>query len=86
MKVKWLIVPYNFGLVIFNAYIFHEVALFIEDSELLKIKFLAAGWATNYNMGCVNPTPYSNDEQSNRMANASFLYFISKHIEFMDTV
>ena len=26
MKVKWLIVPYNFALVIFNAYIFHEVA------------------------------------------------------------
>ncbi|CBY14081.1 unnamed protein product [Oikopleura dioica] len=71
MKVKWLIVPYNFGLVAFNAYIFHE--------------FLAAGWATNYNLGCVNARPYSNDEQSNRMANASFLYFISKHIEFMDT-
>ncbi|CAG5113187.1 Oidioi.mRNA.OKI2018_I69.chr2.g7316.t1.cds [Oikopleura dioica] len=65
------LLPYNFALVAFNAYIFFE--------------FLASGWATTYNLGCVNAKPYSYDEQSNRMANASLLYFISKHIEFMDT-
>lgn len=61
---------YNMALVGLNGYFVYE--------------FLAAGWWRNYSLEC-QEVDYSNSPSAIRMLNVTYLYWLSKHIEFLDT-
>lgn len=67
---KWGIVAYNFALVGLNAYLVHE--------------FVASGWNGRYSLGCQDAS-HSTVGPEYRMAKATYIYFLSKHLEFFDT-
>uniref|UniRef100_H2YNX2 Elongation of very long chain fatty acids protein n=1 Tax=Ciona savignyi TaxID=51511 RepID=H2YNX2_CIOSA len=53
-------------------------------SAWLCYEFLAAGWATGYSFTC-QQVDYSNSPKALRMLRACYVYWFSKHIEFLDT-
>ena len=68
--LRSIIVPYNWFCVVLSTFIFYE--------------FLAAGWGTNYTVFC-QECDYSDSPQSLRMVRVCWFFWISKHIEFLDT-
>jgi len=68
--LKSLIVPYNW--------------LLVALSTFLLVEFLAAGWGTNYSLLC-QECDYTESAQSMRMVRVCWWFWISKHIEFLDT-
>lgn len=71
LELKPLLVIYNFGMVLFSAYIVREMLL--------------GGWLFDYSLGC-QPVDYSNTPTAVRMARASWLFYIAKFVELLDTV
>ncbi|XP_012939687.1 elongation of very long chain fatty acids protein 7-like [Aplysia californica] len=71
VKMKPVLIFYNFSMVALSGYMFYE--------------FLMAGWLTGYSLGC-QPVDYSNSPKAKRMARVSWLFFMSKFIELLDTV
>ncbi|RWS17659.1 elongation of very long chain fatty acids protein 4-like protein, partial [Dinothrombium tinctorium] len=69
-KLKWLLVVYNFGITMLNAWIAFEL--------------LYCGLKRNYNFIC-QLVDTSDDEYEVRIARAIWWYYFSKLIEFMDT-
>lgn len=68
---KAVMIFYNFGMVILNLYIF--------------IELLTCAVQSNYNWVCT-PVDYSHDPLAVRMAAVLWWYYISKPIEFFDTI
>jgi elongation of very long chain fatty acids protein 7 len=70
-EFRRLLVVYNLAMVAFSFYLF---------SELTKY-----GWGGHYNLSC-QPVDYSNSPIALRMARACYWYFLSKFVEFADTI
>ncbi|KAG7526332.1 elongation of very long chain fatty acids protein 1-like [Solea senegalensis] len=70
-SLKKAMVVYNLSMVLLNAYIVYE--------------FLAAGWATTYTWRC-DLADTASSPMTFRMIRASWLFYISKFIELLDTV
>ncbi|XP_066538716.1 elongation of very long chain fatty acids protein 4a [Hoplias malabaricus] len=70
-QLRKTLIVYNFSMVIFNVFIFKEL-------------FLAAR-AANYSYLC-QQVDYSDDPNEVRMAAALWWYFVSKGVEYLDTV
>ncbi|ALA62400.1 GNS1/SUR4-like protein [Turkeypox virus] len=70
-NIRWLLVTYNFSMVCLNLYILTEL--------------LIASTAKGYSYIC-QPIDYSEDIYEIRIARALWLYFISKGIEYLDTI
>ncbi|KAK7488445.1 hypothetical protein BaRGS_00020230 [Batillaria attramentaria] len=71
VRLKWLIIPYNFALVLLSAYMFYE--------------FLMTSILANYSYRC-QPVDYSTAPLAMRMASVCWWFFFSKVIELLDTV
>lgn len=69
--MKEILVIYNFGMVLLSAYIVKE--------------YLLGGWLFEYSLGC-QPVDYSYTPNALRVANATWLFYIAKFIELLDTV
>ncbi|XP_067928969.1 very long chain fatty acid elongase 7-like [Watersipora subatra] len=70
-EIKGLMIAYNFSMVAFCGYILCE--------------FLMSGWLTGYSLRC-QPVDYSESPQALRMLRACHLFYISKFVEFVDTI
>lgn len=70
-RLKYLLVPYNFGLVCLSFYMFKEL--------------LITSYQSNYSYKCQR-VDYSNDAMALRMANVIWWFYFSKVIELLDTV
>ncbi|XP_054912106.1 ELOVL fatty acid elongase 8b [Poeciliopsis prolifica] len=70
-ELKIVLIVYNFGMVGFSAYMFHE--------------FLVTSWLSNYSLLC-QPVDYSNRPLALRMARVCWWFFFSKIIELLDTL
>lgn len=72
-RIRRILMAYNLFQVLFNAYIFYEIAM--------------SGWLTGgYNLLC-QPVDYSEtDETAQRTVRACWLFFMSKFIDFLDTI
>ncbi|KAE8603121.1 hypothetical protein XENTR_v10014225 [Xenopus tropicalis] len=70
-QLRYLLIAYNFGMVILNFFIFKEL-------------FLGAK-AAGYSYIC-QPVDYSDDENEVRVASALWWYYVSKGVEYFDTV
>nr|XP_002122915.1 elongation of very long chain fatty acids protein 7-like [Ciona intestinalis] len=64
------IVVYNLTMVVVSAWMVYE--------------FLAAGWATGYSLTC-QKVDYSTSPKGLRMLRVCYVYWLSKHVEFLDT-
>lgn len=71
LESRMFLMIYNFAMVLLNLYIFVEL--------------LTCALKSNYNWICT-PVDYTDDPLAIRMAAALWWYFVSKPIEFMDTV
>ncbi|XP_076439832.1 very long chain fatty acid elongase 4-like [Babylonia areolata] len=71
LKIKWILIPYNFALVGLSGYMFYE--------------FLVTSILSNYSYYC-QPVDYSTSPLAVRMASVCWWFFFSKVIELMDTV
>ncbi|XP_039261181.2 very long chain fatty acid elongase 7-like [Styela clava] len=71
LQLRPVIALYNLCMVIFALFLFYE--------------FLMSGWATGYSFTC-QECDYSNSPQALRMVRVCYLFWLSKHIEFLDTV
>jgi len=72
-NIRGLMVVYNFGMVALSGYMVWE--------------FLWAGWLTpEYSIIGCQPVDYSTTPNAMRMASVGWWYFISKYIEFCDTI
>lgn len=70
-EIRKILVVYNISMMLLSGYMF--------------VEFNLSGWLSgNYTLGC-QPVDYSNSPQAIRMANVSWLFFISRFIEFSDT-
>lgn len=69
--LKAAMVVYNFAMVTLNAYIVHQ--------------FLVWGWGTTYSYRC-DLCDLSSTPQALGMVRASWLFYISKYIELLDTL
>ncbi|CAK8689261.1 unnamed protein product [Clavelina lepadiformis] len=70
-NLRKLVVVYNIVMVVMSTYIFYE--------------FLASGWAAGYSLLC-QECDYSNSSHALRMVKVCYLFWISKYIEFLDTI
>jgi elongation of very long chain fatty acids protein 7 len=70
-NIRYLMAFYNFAMVLISVYIF------------LKLGFY--GWFGKYNYKC-QPVDYSNSIEAIGMAHLSWWYYISKFLEFSDTI
>lgn len=70
-EFRRIMAGYNFLMVILSGYLMYE--------------FAAAGWFAGYSLGC-QPVDYSTSPQAVRMVNICWLFYISKFIEFFDTI
>ncbi|KAL4235653.1 hypothetical protein ACF0H5_004048 [Mactra antiquata] len=71
VPLKWIIIPYNLGLVVLSAYMFYE--------------FLMSAVLAGYSLRC-QPVDYSTSPLALRMASVCWWFFFSKVIELLDTV
>ncbi|XP_011495475.1 PREDICTED: elongation of very long chain fatty acids protein AAEL008004-like [Ceratosolen solmsi marchali] len=69
--LKRTMIWYNFAQVIISTWLFSES--------------LASGWAGDYSFRC-QPVDYSGNPQALRMARGCWYYYMSKFIEFTDTI
>jgi len=70
LNIRKFIFVYNLIMVVFSSYLFYE--------------FLMSGWGTGYSLVC-QECDYSNSPQALRMLDVCFYFWLSKHIEFLDT-
>jgi len=69
--LKFLLIPYNWALVGLSTFLFYE--------------FLMAGWGTgDFSLLCQEPE-WGNSARELRMIRVMWWFWISKHIEFLDT-
>ncbi|WAR24476.1 ELOV4-like protein [Mya arenaria] len=71
LTLKWIIIPYNLGLVGLSAYMAYE--------------FFMSAYLAGYSLKC-QPVDYSNSPLALRMANVCWWFFFSKVVELLDTV
>ena len=73
-ELRTVMIVYNVGIVLLSIY--------------MVIEFMLGGWATSYTLGCVSCDfrDFSESPEAYHMANAVWLYYISKFIEFFDTL
>ncbi|RWS29147.1 elongation of very long chain fatty acids protein-like protein [Leptotrombidium deliense] len=71
LNVRWLMIFYNFVMVFVSLYIF--------------VKLGIHGWFGKYDYSC-QPVDYSNSEDAVEMASICWWYYITKFIEFADTL
>ncbi|XP_057714463.1 ELOVL fatty acid elongase 8a [Corythoichthys intestinalis] len=71
INLKIVLILYNFTMVCLSAYMFYE--------------FTAASWLASYSLLC-QPVDYSNSQLAMRMASVCWLFYISKYVEFSDTM
>ncbi|ELU05135.1 hypothetical protein CAPTEDRAFT_214636 [Capitella teleta] len=71
LKLRWILMLYNASLVLLNFHIFYEL--------------LTASWRLGYSYSC-QQVEYSRDPDEMRIASALWWYYISKLVEFLDTV
>lgn len=70
-EIRKILVVYNISMMLLSGYMF--------------VEFNLAGWLSGtYSLGC-QPVDYSDAPQAIRMAKVSWLFFISRFIEFSDT-
>lgn len=70
MNIRGIIFVYNLCMVVFSTYLFYE--------------FLMSGWGTGYSLVC-QECDYSQSPQALRMLNVCYYFWLSKHVEFLDT-
>lgn len=70
LKIRGIIFKYNICMVIYSSVLFYE--------------FLMSGWGTGYSFIC-QECDYSNSAQGTRMLRVCWWFWLSKHIEFLDT-
>ncbi|XP_076341740.1 very long chain fatty acid elongase AAEL008004-like [Tachypleus tridentatus] len=71
LNMRWLMVAYNFFMVFVSIYIF------------VRLGFL--GWFGKFNYRC-QPVDYSDSPDATEMAHLAWWYYISKFVEFTDTI
>lgn len=71
LDIRWIMATYNFAMVIFNFLIFYHFGIY--------------GWFGSYSWKC-QPVDYSDSLQALGMANVCWWFFISKFVEFTDTI
>ncbi|CAL8366768.1 unnamed protein product [Boreogadus saida] len=71
LDLKAPMVVYNFSMVVMNGYIVHQ--------------FLVWGWGTTYSWRC-DLCDFSSSTQALGMVRASWIFYISKYIELLDTL
>lgn len=71
LNIRWLMIVYNFAMVAISTYIF--------------LKLGRIGWFGNYNWKC-QPVDYSGSPDATAMANLAWWYYLSKYLEFTDTI
>lgn len=71
MDLRSVLIVYNFSLVLLSLYLVYE--------------FCAGGWFTTYSFGC-QPVDFSFSNKAVRMANACYIFYLSKFVELLDTV
>ncbi|KFM65625.1 Elongation of very long chain fatty acids protein, partial [Stegodyphus mimosarum] len=71
LNIRWLMILYNFAMVIISTYIF------------LELGFI--GWFSKYNWKC-QPVDYSDNPDATAMAHLAWWYYLSKFLEFTDTI
>ncbi|XP_022698520.1 elongation of very long chain fatty acids protein AAEL008004-like [Varroa jacobsoni] len=71
MNIRWLMVTYNFFMVLVSALIFGLLGVY--------------GWFGSYNWYC-QPVDYSDTKEAILMTHLAWWYFVSKFIEFTDTI
>lgn len=71
LELRPVIVLYNLCMVLFATFLFYE--------------FLMSGWGTGYSFVC-QECDYSYSPQALRMVRVCYLFWLSKHVEFLDTV
>ncbi|XP_070499657.1 very long chain fatty acid elongase 7-like [Chironomus tepperi] len=69
-KLRKIIILYNFLQVVLSFHLFFEAGM--------------SGWFGKYNWRC-QPVDFSMNSDALRMANGSYLYYLSKFSEFLDT-
>ncbi len=69
-SLKWVIIPYNLVLSLFNAYIF--------VNYLVKTRFGANLLDVNFSSSPLPPTP--------PVQNLIYTYFVSKYVDMLDTI
>lgn len=70
-SINNILIIYNFCMVTLSAYMVYE--------------FLMAGWLFDYSLGC-QPVDYSNTPEAIRISSVGWWFFVSKFIEFLDTI
>ncbi|XP_023242841.1 elongation of very long chain fatty acids protein AAEL008004-like [Centruroides sculpturatus] len=71
MDLRYVMIFYNFAMVIASTWLFVMLGLY--------------GWFSKYSWKC-EPVDYSNSSEAVAMANAAWWYYVSKFVEFTDTV
>lgn len=71
LNIRWLMVSYNLIMVFVSTWIF--------------VKLGQHGWFGKYNYRC-QPVDYSGSDDATGMATAAYWYYITKFVEFADTV
>ncbi|XP_054719369.1 elongation of very long chain fatty acids protein 7-like [Uloborus diversus] len=71
LDIRWLMAAYNFIMVIFSFLIFYWFGVY--------------GWFGSYSWQC-QPVDYSNSPEAIGMASVCWWFFISKFVEFTDTI
>ncbi|XP_003741351.1 elongation of very long chain fatty acids protein AAEL008004 [Galendromus occidentalis] len=71
LNIRWLMVAYNFFMVIVSALIFGLLGIY--------------GWFGTYNWYC-QPVDYSDSKEAVLMTHLAWWYYISKFVEFADTL
>lgn len=71
LNMRWVMVAYNLGMVVLSTYMFLILGYY--------------GWFGNYNLYC-QPVDYSESPAARSMVNVAWWYYISKYIEFCDTL
>ncbi|XP_061695619.1 elongation of very long chain fatty acids protein 4-like [Syngnathoides biaculeatus] len=70
-NLKLFLILYNFTMVFLSAYMFYE--------------FTAASWMASYSLLC-QPVDYSDSLLAMRMARVCWIFYLSKYVEFCDTM
>ncbi|KAI1280912.1 putative protein for very long chain fatty acid elongation [Halotydeus destructor] len=71
LNIRWLMVAYNFVMVAVSIWLFWKLGIH--------------GWFGKYDYRC-QPVDYSGSEDAINMANVAWWYYISKFVEFADTI
>lgn len=70
-RINKTLITYNVFMTVLSGYMVHE--------------FLMSGWLSEYSLQC-QPVDYSNNSQALRMASVCWVFYISKFIEFADSL